>query len=94
MGEDQSLLRHSSGIAGCVKLFMQDIDLCSKFSSLLIELVEAGNLPSQPLVVEVADVALQVHEVAAGPNEEGTEPGGERFNGVLLTMPFHVSLHI
>ena len=54
---------------------MQDIDSCGEFSGFLIELAEATNLPSQPPVVKVADVALQVHKVAAGPEEEGAEPG-------------------
>ena len=73
---------------------MQDFNPCGEFSSFLIELVEAGDLPSQPPVVKVTEVTLQVHEVTAWPNKEGTEPGGERFNGVLLTMPNCVSLHI
>ena len=93
-GEDQLLLRHVSGIASRIKLFMQDINLHSKLGSFLVEFVEAGDLPSQPPVVKVADVALQVHEVTAGPNEEGMEPGGEWLNGVFLAMPNHVSLHI
>ena len=73
---------------------MQDIDSCSKFGSFLIELAEASNLPSQPPVVKVADVALQVHKVAAGPDKEGTEPAWERFNGIFLAMPNCVSLCI
>ena len=93
-GEDQSLLRHGSGITSCVELFMQDFNSCGELSGFLIELVEAGDLPSQPPVVKVADVPLQVHEVTAGPNEEGVEPGGERFDGVFLTMPNCVSLRI
>ena len=92
--EDQSLLRHGLGVVGCVELFMQDVDSCSKLCSFLIELTEAGDLPSQPPVVKVADVMLQVHEVTAGPDEEGTEPGREWFNGVFLAMPNHVSLRI
>ena len=60
----------------------------------MIEFAEAGDLSSQPLVVKVTDVTLQVHEVTARPNEEGTEPGGEWFDGVLLAMPNCVSLHI
>jgi hypothetical protein len=91
VGEDQSLLRHGSGVAGHVKLFMQDINTCSKFSSFLIELVVVSDLPSQPPIVLVADVMLQVHEVAAGPDEEGVEPGEEWFDGVFLTMPIRVS---
>ena len=94
MGEDQSLLRHDSGITGCVELFMQDIDSCGEFSGFLIKLAVASNLPSQPPIVLVADVVLQVYEVAAGPDEEGTEPGGEWFNGVFLAMPVHVSWRI
>ena len=35
-----------------------------------------------------------MHEVTAGPNEEGVEPSGEQFNGVFLTMPNRVSLRI
>ena len=73
---------------------MQDFNLHGELGSFLIELVEAGNLPSQPPVIEVANVTLQVHKVTAGPNEGGTEPGGERFNGVFLTIPNHVSLRI
>ena len=73
---------------------MQDIDLCSEFGGFLIELAEASDLPSQPPVVKVADVMLQVHEVTAGPDEEGVEPGGEWFDGVFLAMPNRVSLCI
>ena len=92
--EDQSLLRHCLGVAGCVKFFVQDVDLCGEFGGFLIELVEATNLPSQPPVIKVTDVALQVHEVAAGPDEEGVEPGGKWFDGVFLAMPHCVSLRI
>ena len=35
-----------------------------------------------------------MHKVTAGPDEEGMEPGGERFNGVVLAMPHCVSLCI
>ena len=73
---------------------MQDFDLRSEFGGFLIELAEAGDLPSQPLVVKVADVALEVHEVAARPNKEGAEPGGEWFDRVFLAMPNRVSLRI
>ena len=73
---------------------MQDFNLCSEFGSFLIELSEASDLPSQPPVVKVADVALEVHEVTAWPNKEGVEPGGEWFDGVLLTVPNHVGLCI
>ena len=73
---------------------MQDFNLRGKLGSFLIEFAEAGDLPSQPPVIKVADVPLQVHEVTAGPNEEGAEPGGERFDGVFLAMPNRVSLHI
>ena len=34
------------------------------------------------------------HKVTTGPDEEGAEPGGERFNGIFLAMPNHVSLCI
>ena len=37
---------------------------------------------------------LQVHKIAAGPDEKGTEPGREQFDRVFLTMPHCVSLHI
>jgi hypothetical protein len=94
MGEDQLLLRHGLGIMGCVELFMQDIDSRGELCSFLIKLAEAGDLPSQPPVVKVANVTLQVHEVTAGPDEEGAEPGGERFDGVFLAMPNRVSLRI
>ena len=73
---------------------MQDFNPCGELSSFLIELVEAGDLPSQPPVVKVADVVLQVHEVTTWPNKEGAEPGGERLNGVFLAMPNCVSLRI
>ena len=79
---------------GCIKLFMQDVNSCSELGGFLIELAEAGDLPSQPPVVKVTDVALQVHEVTGGPNKEGTEPGGEWLDGVFLTMPNRVSLRI
>ena len=93
-GEDQSLLRHGAGIVGCIEFFMQDFDLCGELGSFLIELAEASNLSSQPPVVKVADVTLEVYEVAAGSNEEGVEPGGEWFNRVFLAMPNCVSLRI
>ena len=73
---------------------MQDFNSCSELGGFLIELTEASNLPSQPPVVKVADVTLEVHEVAAWPNKEGAEPGGEWFNGIFLTMPNRVSLCI
>ena len=73
---------------------MQDFNSCGKLGSFLIELAEAGNLPSQPPVVKVANVVLQVYKVTAGPDEEGAEPGGERFDGVFLAMPNCVSLRI
>ena len=60
----------------------------------MIELAEASDLPSQPPVVKVADVALEVYEVAAQSDEEGAEPGGEWFDGVFLAMPNRVSLCI
>ena len=73
---------------------MQDVNSCGEFGGFLIELVEASDLPSQPPVVKVTDVTLQVHEVTGGPNEEGAEPGGKRLDGVFLAMPNHVSLRI
>ena len=93
-GEDQSLLRHGASVACHIEFFMQDFNSCGKLGGFLIELVEASDLPSQPPVVKVADVALEVYEVAARPDEEGVEPGGEWFNGVFLAMPNHVSLCI
>ena len=93
-GEDQSLLGHGASVAGCIEFFMQDFDSRGELSSFLIKLVEVSDLPSQPPVVKVADVVLEVYEVAAGPDEEGTEPGGEWFNGVLPAMPNRVSLCI
>jgi hypothetical protein len=60
----------------------------------LIELAEAGDLPSQPPVVKVADVTLEVHEVAGWPDKEGAEPSGEGFDGIFFTMPNRVSLCI
>ena len=79
---------------GCVELFMQDVNSCGELGGFLIELVEAGDLPSQPPVVEVTDVMLQVYEVTGGPNEEGVEPGREWLDGVFLAMPNRVSLRI
>ena len=73
---------------------MQDVNSCSKFGSFLIKLAEVGDLPSQPPVIKVTDVTLQVHKVTGGPNEEGTEPGGEQLDGVFLAMPNRVSLRI
>ena len=46
VGEDQSLLRHGSGITGCIELFMQDVNSCGEFSGFLIELAVASDLPS------------------------------------------------
>ena len=94
VGEDQSLLRHGSSIASCVELFMQDFNSRSELGGFLVEFAEAGNLPSQPPVVKVANVPLQMHEVTAWPDEEGAESGGEWLNVVFLTMPHCVSLHI
>ena len=94
MGEDQSLLRHGLGIAGRVELFMQDIDLHGELCGFLIKLAEAENLPSEPPVVKVADVVLQMHQVTARPDEDGMEPGREWFDGIFLTMPNRLSLHI
>ena len=93
-GEDQSLFRHGAGVACRVELFVQDFDLRGKFSGFLIKLTEASDLPSQPPVVKVADVALEVYEVAAWSDEEGAEPGGEWFDGILFAMPNRVSLRI
>ena len=73
---------------------MQDFDSHGELGSFLIKVVEAGDLPSQPSVVKVADVALEVYEVTAWPNEEGMEPGEEWFNGVFFAMPNRVSLCI
>ena len=73
---------------------MQDFDSCGELGGFLIELAEVSDLPSQPPVIKVADVMLEVHEVAAWPNKEGMEPGGERFDGVFFAMPNCVSLHI
>ena len=94
VGEDQSFLGHGASVACRVEFFMQDFNSCGELGSFLIELAEASDLPSQPPVVKVADVALEVYEVAAQPNEEGTEPGGKWFNGVFLAMPNRVSLRI
>ena len=94
VGEDQSLLGHGASVACCVEFFMQDFDSRGELGGFLIELAEASDLPSQPPVVKVADVTLEVYEVAAGPNEEGVEPGGEWFDGILFTMPNRVSLCI
>jgi hypothetical protein len=73
---------------------MQDFNSRGELDGFLIELTEASDLPSQPPVVKVADVTLEVHEVAARPNKEGTEPGGEWFDGIFLAMPNRVSLCI
>jgi hypothetical protein len=93
-GEDQLLLRHGSGVTGCVKFFVQNLDLCSEFCGFLVKFAEVGDLPGQPSVVKVFNFALQVHEVAAGPQEKGAEPGGNQFNRVFLAMPHCVSLCI
>ena len=60
----------------------------------MIEFAEVSNLPSQPPVIKVFDFMLQVHKVAAGPEEEGAEPGRDRLDGVFLAMPHCVSLCI
>jgi hypothetical protein len=73
---------------------MQDFDSCGELSGFLIELAEVSNLPSQPPVIKVTDVTLEVHEVTARPNEEGVEPGKEWFDGIFLAMPNCVSLCI
>ena len=73
---------------------MQDVNSCDELGGFLIELTEASNLSSQPPVVKVANVTLQVHEVTAGPNKEGVEPGREQLDGVFLAMPNRVSLRI
>ena len=93
-GEDQSLFCHGAGVAGCLEFFMQDFDSRGEFGGFLVELTEVSDLPSQPPVVKVADVALEVHEVTGGPDEEGAEPGGKWFNGVFLAIPNRVSLRI
>ena len=82
------------GITGSIEFFVQDVNSCGEFGGFLIELVEVSHLPSQPPVVEVPDVMLQVHEVTGGPNEEGAEPGGKWLDGVFLAMPNRVSLCI
>jgi hypothetical protein len=94
MGENQSFFGHGSGVAGHVKFFVQDFDSCGNLGGFLIELVEVGDLPSQPPVIKVFDIMLQVHKVAAGPDKEGVEPGRERFDRVLFAMAHHVSLCI
>ena len=94
MGEDQSFLGHGLGVAGHIELFVQDFDPQGKFGGLLIKLMEVGDLLSHPPVVKVFNFVLQVHKVAAGPKEEGAEPGREWFDGVFLTMPNCVSLRI
>ena len=66
----------------------------SKLCGFLIKLVEAGDLLSHPPVIKVFDVVLQVHEIAARPNEEGIKPGGEQLNGDFFAMSNHVSLCI
>ena len=93
-GEDQSLLRHGAGVACRVEFFMQDFDSRGEFCGFLIELAEASDLPSQPPVVKVADVTLEVYEVTARSDEEGAEPSGEWFNRVFFAMPNRVSLRI
>ena len=93
-GEDQSLLGHGASVVCCVEFFMQDFNSHGELGGFLIELAEASDLPSQPPVVKVADVALEVYEVAAGSDEEGAEPGGGWFNRIFLAMPNRVSLCI
>ena len=93
-GKDQSLLRHGASVTGCVEFFMQDFNSRGELGGFLIELAETSDLPSQPPVIKVADVVLEVYEVAARPDEEGAEPGGEWFDGVFLAMPNRVSLCI
>ena len=73
---------------------MQDFDSCGELSGFLIELAKASDLPSQPPVIKVTDVALEVHEVAGWPDKEGVEPSGEGFDGVFFAMPNCVSLCI
>ena len=73
---------------------MQDFNSRGEFGGFLIELAEAGDLPSQPPVVKVADIALEVYEVTGRPNEEGAELGREWFDGIFLAMPHHISLCI
>ena len=93
-GEDQSLLRHGAGVVCRVELFVQDFDSRGEFGSFLIELAEASDLPSQPPVVKVANVVLEMYEVAARSDEEGAEASREWFNRVFFAMPNHVSLRI
>ena len=47
-GEDQSLLRHGSGVMSHIELFVQDINLRGELGGFLIELTEVGDLPSRP----------------------------------------------
>ena len=79
---------------GHIELFIGDFHLQGKVGGFLIELAEVGDLPSQSPVIKVLDFVLQVCQVATGPEEEGAEPGGDRFDRVFLTMPNHVSLCI
>ena len=65
--EDKPLLGHGLGIVGQIELFIQDFNLKGELCSFLVEFTEAGDLPSQPPVIKVSDLALQVDEVATGP---------------------------
>ena len=60
----------------------------------MVELAEAGDLPSQSPVIKVFDFVLQMCKVATGPKKEGAEPGRDRFDGVFFAMPNHISLCI
>ena len=66
-GEDEPFLRHGPGIVGCMKFFVQDLDLQGEVGGFLVKLMKMGDLPSQPPVVKVFNFALQMHEVTARP---------------------------
>ena len=66
-GKDESLLGHGLGIVGCIELFVQDLNLQGEVGGFLVELAKMGDLPSQPPVVKVFDLALQMCKVIAGP---------------------------
>jgi hypothetical protein len=93
-GEDELLLGHGLGIMGGIELFVLDFNSQGELCSFGIELAETGDLPSQPPVVKVFNLALQVDKVTTGSEQEGPEPGGEWFDRDFLTMPNRVSLHV
>ena len=66
-GKDKLPLRHSLGIAGCIKFFIQDLNLQSKFGGFDVKFAEAGDLLSHPPVIKIFNLMLQVDEVATGP---------------------------